>query len=219
MDLTEYKTRFSGRDDAAPGWDAIEDSLKRLYGEQEPWHWGTVIKGFLGGPDPIDGVSAYQSNASGTPHFHFCSFGFTSLYYDEQSVGKDFSRFGFELTFRLANKGETQDQLVWVCSLIQNLGRYIFQSGKWFEEYHWIPANGPIYLDSDTDLVGLVCVLDPELQPIDTPHGRVEFLQLVGITSAELEDIKANRRTSKAVADSLREGNPLLITDLGRRST
>lgn len=203
---------------AAPGWDAIVSSLSKVYGEQNPWHWGTLIKAIFGGPDPIDGISAYQSNASGTPHFHFCSFGFTSLYYDEESVGKEFSRFGFELTFRLANKGEQQDEVVWVCNLIQNLGRYIFESGKWFEEFHWIPANGPIYLDSDTDIVGLICVLDPELPPIDTAHGRVEFLQLVGITSAELEDIKAKRRTSKEVADSLRVGNPLLITDLARRS-
>src|SRR5205085_4438852 len=152
-------------------------------------HWGTLISGRLGGPDPIDGISVYESNASETPHFHFCSYGFSSLYYDEKSVGGDFSRFGFELTFRLLNKGEKKEDLLWVCNLIQNLGRYVFESGNWFEEHHWIPANGPIKLEYDTDMVGLIFVLDPELPPVETPHGRVDFLQMVGITSAELEDI------------------------------
>lgn len=218
MDLPEYKKLFPDPDSAAPGWDAITQSLAQIYGDVEPWHWGTVIKGFLGGPDPIDGISAYQSRAADVAHFHFCSFGFSSLYYDEEDVGKEFSRFGFELSFRLANRGEGRDDLIWVCNLIQNLGRYVFDSGKWFEEYHWIPANGPIRLDSDSDIVGIVFVADPELPATDTPHGRVEFLQMVGITSRELDDIKEQRRTPRDVIEDLRAGNPLLVTDLTRRT-
>lgn len=76
----------------------------------------------------------------------------------------------------MASQGEERDELVWVCNLIQNLARYVFESGRWFEEHHWIPANGPIKLDTDTDMVGLIFVRDPELPPTDTPHGRVEFL-------------------------------------------
>lgn len=216
MDINEYKALYAGKE-ASPGWDAIDRSLSYIYGKQEPMHWGTIIKAFLGGPDPIDGISAYESDSSSIPHFHFCSYGFTSLYYDEESVGKDFSRFGFELTFRLAKHGETRDDLVWVCNLIQNLARYVFESGKWFEEYHWIPANGPIKLESDSDMVGLIFVRDPELSPIGTPHGKVEFLQMVGVTALELEDIKSKRRTAQDVIASLQEGNPLLVTDLNRR--
>jgi len=218
MELSEYKALYADQE-AAPGWDAIDQSLCRIYGKQEPMHWGTVIKAILGGPDPIDGISAYESNAAPIPHFHFCSYGFTSLYYDEDSVGKDFSRFGFELTFRLVNRGEERDELAWVCDLIQNLARYVFESGRWFEEHHWIPANGPIKLDTDTDMVGLIFVRDPELPPMDTPHGRVEFLQMVGVTTSELEDIKAKRRTVQEVAAFLREQNPLLVTDLNRRDS
>ena len=216
MEIAEYRALYANKE-ATPGWDAIDRSLSRIYGKQEPMHWGTIIKAFLGGPDPIDGISVYKSDSSTDPHFHFCSYGFSSLYYDEESVGKDFSRFGFELTFRLANHGEERDDLVWVCNLIQNLARYVFKSGKWFEEHHWIPANGPIKLDYDTDIVGLIFVQDAELPPIDTPHGRVEFLQMVGVTTLELDDILSKRRTAQDVAASLRKGNPLLVTDLNRR--
>lgn len=216
MELTEYKALYADKE-ATPGWDAISKALSLVYGDQEPMHWGTIIKAMLGGPDPIDGISVYENNALPIPHFHFCSYGFTSLYYDEESVGKDFSRFGFELTFRLANRGEKRDDLVWVCDLMQNLARYVFKSGRWFEENHWIPANGPIKLDSATDMVGLIFVKDPELPPIDTPHGRVEFLQMTGVTTLELEDIKSKRRTAQEVASSLRAKNPLLVTDLSRQ--
>ena len=217
MDVTEYRNLYAKKQDAAPGWDAIDRSLAKIYGKTEPWHWGTLIKRSLGGPDPIDGISAYENSSGDTSHFHFCSYGFSSLYYDEDAVGKDFSGFGFELTFRLANKGEGRDELIWVCNLIQNLGRYVFESEKWFEEYHWIPTNGPVKLGSGTDIVGLAFVRDPENPAIDSPHGSVEFLQIVGLTTKELEDVRSNRRTCEEVVTSLRQTNPLLITDLNRR--
>ena len=216
MEIAEYRALYADKE-ATPGWDAIDKSLSSVHGAQEPMHWGTIIKAMFGGPDPIDGISVYEINALPIPHFHFCSYGFTSLYYDEESVGRDFSRFGFELTFRLANQGEGRDDLVWVCNLIQNLARYVFESGKWFEENHWLPANGPIKLGADTDIVGLIFAQDPQLPPIDSPHGRVEFLQMTGVTARELEDIRAKRRTVQEIAASLRKANPLLVTDLSRR--
>ena len=48
--LAEYKRLYGGRDDAAPGWDAIDACLREVYGDQEPRHRGTVIKHVLGGP-------------------------------------------------------------------------------------------------------------------------------------------------------------------------
>ena len=152
-----------------------------------PRHWGTLHKAMLGGPDPIDGISAYESNAGGISHLHYCTYGYSELYYNEDTVGKDSSRFGFEMTFRLASSlPPREDESNWVWNLLQNLARYVFQSGKWFEEYHWIPANGPIRLESDTDIVGLVFVLDPELAPVESPHGRVEFIQTLGLQAASL---------------------------------
>ena len=100
MDVEEYRRRFNSEKDS-PGWDAINSALNSVHNSQEPKHWGTVIKHMLGGKDPLDGISAYTSSSGDIEHLHFCSYGFTSLYYDEESVGGDFSRFGFELIFRL----------------------------------------------------------------------------------------------------------------------
>ncbi len=216
MDSAEYKRVYGGRDDASPGWDAIDARLREVYGEQEPRHWGSVIKYALGGPDPLDGISAYECRDGGIPHLHFCTYGYSSLYDDEESVGGEFSGFGFEMTFRLATPLPPPEEPHWVLNMLINLSRYVFQSRRWFEPYHWIPANGPIRSDYPTGLVGLAFLLDPALAPIDTPHGRVEFIQAFGITAGELERIKSGAATCQQVIEGHQQGNPLLVTDLDR---
>jgi hypothetical protein len=219
MDLAEYKRRYGDRDGSTPGWDAIDARLGEVYGSQEPRHWGTVIKYMLGGPDPIDGVSAYECTDGGVSHLHLCTYGFSSLYYDEESAGGESSGFGFEMTFRLATPLPPPEEPMWVCNLFQNLARYVFKSGRWFEAYHWIPANGPIRAEYPTELVGLAFLLDPVLGSIDTPHGRVEFIQAFGITARELEQIKSKDLTCEQIIERHRQTNPLLVTDLDRQDT
>ncbi|MBP5660438.1 MAG: suppressor of fused domain protein, partial [Lachnospiraceae bacterium] len=36
---------------------------------------------------------------------------------------------------------------------------------------------------------GFICIKDPTVETIDTPNGRVEFLELVGMTDAELKTL------------------------------
>jgi hypothetical protein len=216
MDLDEYKRQYEGKD-TAPGWDAIDSRLREVYGEQAPRHWGTFIKYMLGGPDPLDGISAYECSGGGYEHLHFCTYGYTSLYYDEEAVGSDYSRFGFEMTFRLATQLPPAEEPIWVCNLLQNLARYVFESGKWFEPYHWIPANGPIRADYETDIVGLAFLSDPTLQTAHSPHGRVDFIQAFGITQSELDSFADTKQTAEALIEPHRKTNPLLVTDLSRR--
>jgi hypothetical protein len=72
-------------------------------------------------------------------------------------------------------------------------------------------------LEYETDIVGLAFTLDPELQPIESPHGTVEFIQAFGITSAELASLKARSRSSQEIIEEQRRSNPMLVTDLDRR--
>ena len=53
---------------------------------------------------------------------------------------------------------------------------------------------------------------------IDTPNGRVEFLQMVGITQRELGWLRKDPTTQcvERLINMMREDNPLLITDLKR---
>lgn len=214
MTKEEYQQKYTEED--AVGWDFISDHLDKLYGEQEPQHFGNSIPYSLGGQNPLDGLSVYNSNNQ-TDHFHIVSYGFSDLYYNEEAFDHNFSGYGFELTMRLKKQGD--ENIHWAMNLMNNLAKYVFDSGKWFEEFHFIPTNSPIRLDYDTDLVGIAFVIDPELGSIETPNGRVDFLQMVAITQKELDMLWENPKTAETakLIEELRKDNPLLITDLDRK--
>lgn len=216
MTLEEYKAQFSTEDGV--GWQCIDKVFEQLYPGQEPQHFAPPVHYMLGGEDPLDGISIYQSKKQ-ADHYHFVSYGLSELYYEEESAGGEFSKWGFELTFRLKPFPEDNGEPGWVLMLMQNLARYVFNSKRWFEEYHFIPANGPVRLDTATDITALAFITDPEAGTIDTPHGTVTFLQMVGLTSAEYEQLQQNPQTTetKKLLDQLKEQNPLLITDLLRK--
>lgn len=196
------------------GWDAIDREMSRIYGDQEPKHYGTIISYALGGPDPLDGISAYKAETP-EPHWHFVTYGFSELY-DKESDNAEESGFGFELTFRLARKEEEEEPPAWALNLLQNMGRYVFNSGNVFRAGDHLDANGPICLGADTLLTALAFVEDPELPAIDTPNGRVEFLQMVGMTGDELEATQA--WNTLGVLSTGLPYMPYYITDLERDS-
>lgn len=214
MDLDTYKKIFSEED--AVGWDVIDEVVDALYPNQEPTHYAPDFPASLGGDSYLDGISVYQSDKQ-EPHFHFVTYGFSNLYYDEKSAGGDYSGFGFELTFRLKKTGGKN--VTWAINFLQNIAKYVFTSGNYFEPYHVFPANSPIRLDYNTELIAVAFVLDPELGEIETPHGTVQFLQAVGITSQEFQMLKKDFSIGKVeeLMGHLRKDNPLLITDLDRK--
>lgn len=224
MKLTEeeYRQKFNEEDDV-PGWDAIDEALEKVYGDKEPRHYGTIISYALGGEDPLNGISVYD-NQEQEFHRHIVSYGMSELYYSPESVENEFSGWGFELTFRIVpfegdkDTDEAKNEPNWAIGLMQNLARYVFESEKWFEAYHFIPANGPIRLDTDTKMVAIVFVPDPQLGTIDTPHGEVAFLQMVGLTQEEYDWLLEDPTTDRVeqLINLMREDNPLLITDLKR---
>lgn len=214
MELSEYRERFTAGE-SSPGWDAIDQAVKPLYPGQEPRHLAATPHYSLGGNDPIDGISFYAAEHDGQHYTHVVSYGFSSLYYDEESAGGEFSRFGFELTFRVAPFEGDRDGPIWAANLIQNIARYVFSKNTWFEPNHYMDGGGPIRLGTDTDLTALAFIEDPELGSIDTVHGRVQFLQIVGLTTGEFERARSGIGVPKLL-EPLREHNPLLITDLSR---
>jgi suppressor of fused len=195
----------------SPGWDAINAALEPLYGATEPLHWGVILHARIGGPDYIDGISAYRSPAY-APHWHFITYGFSELYSKESDV-PDVSGFGFELTFR----NKSPDAPMWALGHLQNLGRYVHQTGNAFAAGHYMNLNSAIALRVQTDIRAITFVHDPQLpETIETPNGSLQFLQVVGITLDELQAIKCwnSGKFLAAASDYL----PGFITDLDRKS-
>ena len=226
MTVQEYEAKFS--EDDAQGWDSITSALGKIYDPANERHYASRLHASLGGEDYLYGVSIFDS-IEGVPHRHLVSFGMSELYYDPQSSQGEFSGWGFEFSMRVAPFADdpgskSSDGSVvphepfWAISLMQNLAKYVYNSKKWFEAYHFIPTNSPLRLNTDTKLIGVAFAPDPVLGGIDTPNGRVEFLQMVGITQRELEWLRKDPTTQRVeqLIDIMRKDNPLLITDLKR---
>lgn len=195
------------------GFDAIAEVMQRLYPHQEGIYYGTIIPYALGGNDPLDGVEVWKSDR-GIPHWHYITYGFTELY-EKESDDPEVSGYGFELTFRL-KRGEEEQPPAWPVSLLQNLARYVFSSGNVFGPGHHMNANGPIALETDTQLTALGFRVDSELGKLDTPNGHFTFLQVVGLTEEEMDAMMC-WNGEKFLAE-LEKQIPLCITDLFRTS-
>ena len=201
-------------DPEAIGSQAIDDALQPLYGTTSPLHYAPPVPASLGGPDPLDGISVYRSGAFGD-HWHYVTYGFSELY-DKETDDPEVNGYGFELTFRLrADAEETPPS--WPLNLLQNLGRYVFSSGNVFEAAHYMDLHGPIMAGSDTAVRAIAFAHDPQLpREVATPHGSLQFLQVVGITLDELSTIK--RWNAETFLQLAARRLPGLVTDLERGS-
>jgi hypothetical protein len=174
-----------------------------------------MIKYCIGGPDPLDGISLYE-NTEPRPHYHLISYGLSDLYKKSEGTDPGISGWGYEFTMRVAMDPDSNEPPYWAINLMQNLARATFEGGSIFGPLHSIDCNGPIRQGSSTMLSAVMFVVDPELGEIETPHGKLQFLQLVGITADELRT--KNMWDANRIVELLSRNNPLKITDLARRS-
>lgn len=186
-----------------------------MYGDQEPGHYATnmIARAMFGGDQYLDGCSLYTSAKS---YKHLVSFGMSELYGDEEAYGGEFSKWGYEMTMKLA---ETENEAcLWAIEVLSNLARYTFQSKSWFEPYDFVVGNGEtIHIGHPSKIIALVIVPDTEISGRDTVHGRLDFLQLVGITENELQAIKGRSREERErFVKAMQQDNPDLITDMAR---
>jgi hypothetical protein len=197
----------------APGWQAIEARLASVYGEQQPKHWGTIMRYSEGGPDPLDGISAYS--ADDPPHWHYVTFGFSELY-QKTSKNLDESGWGFELSLRLLGGKKDKSPPEWPVLFLQKLARYVFNTGNAFDDEHYIAWGGPVTSEVATKLAAVVFSADPVLGAIKTPNGKLKFLRVIGAT-AEEHAFAAEEGPDKLLALLLKD-NQLGVVDLKRKS-
>lgn len=201
----------------APGWDEIEDAFKAVYGDQEPAHFGTVItsRAMFGGNEFLDGYSAYQS-AKG--YSHVVTFGMSELYADESRLGGQYSKWGYEMTVKLADTAP-QD-CIWAMNMMGNLARYTFQSERWFEPGQYVgSAKNPQSVNlgkPESKITSLLITNDTEIPTKQTIYGELAFLQLVGITTHELQTIMQDRSLVPVLLENLKQDYPDLQVDLNR---
>lgn len=217
---SEYRRRAEAEEDWAPGWDAVTEAFDGAHPGVEPAHLATHLpaRAMFGGPEYLDGVSLYPTRF-GTQHL--VTYGMSSLYTAPESYGGEFSGWGYELTMQVA--ADTAEESHWAVSVLGNLARYTWTSRKWFEPFQAVPGrHEAIKQGSDSALTGLLIVADPLVPGGDTVHGRLDFLQLVGITQDESDWLVTDGAAGlpercRTLADRIAAaGNTHFVTDLSR---
>ncbi len=218
MTRDEYVKRAAETGDWAPGWDAIDACLEKLYPGQEPRHYATTMidRAIFGGSAYIDGYSVYQATGG---YKHVVTYGMSELYANVEAFGGEFSRWGYEMTIKLPVA--TDDACLWALDMLGHYARYTYRQGAFFEPLQFIGNHGvPIKADSGTHLTAFMVVNDTELQGMDTIHGRLDFMQLVGITQAELEALMDDPANAARLVERMKlDGNSMLLTDLTRQKS
>ena len=214
MTKEEFEKRINEDQEYAPGWDAIEESFSKVYGDQNPKHFGTIMtsRAIFGGNEYLDGYSIYTSKNG---YKHIVTFGMTELYGNIEAFGGEWSKWGYEMTIKLNE--EKEENCMWAINMLGNLARYTFESKDYFEAYHYTGNHGEsLHKGVDSKITALIFVPDTEIESIDTVYGKVEFLQIVGITEDEYNWVKANPGKIEELIELMKKDNPYLVTDMKR---
>lgn len=177
-----------GEEISAPGWDAITEAFRKLYpGQENPIHFGALIPWRLGGPNPLQGVSAYD----GGDFFHLVTYGLTDLY-EKEGTDPEYSGYGYEFTLKLRKTGleDVHAELGGIAGILQELAKLTFENGEQFYPNEYIYTGQKTGMDraGTSRLTGFITARD-EAGTIETPNGKVDFVKLVGATDAELRAI------------------------------
>ncbi|MEV0839214.1 suppressor of fused domain protein [Actinocatenispora sera] len=197
----------------APGRDAIDGVLAGLYGDDEPLHADAAGAAGSTGAGVLEQISAYP-RIEPVPHWHLISYGMTELY-EKTSDNHRHSGCGFEFTLRVARAPTEIEPPTWALNLLRYLAEHQAEIDAWWSSRP-VRLGGPIAPNLDTQLRAVMFVGDPELPWIETVHGDLGFLQVVGLT---LDEVQAAELWSVASFEKLFATKfPLYVTEPSRAS-
>lgn len=137
----------------------------------------------------------------------------------------EYSGYGFELTFKLKmteeqKKRKKKDldakdkELKNICSIFQELARYVFETGEIFQanEYIWTGQKEGIDANKKSKITGFITTMDIAGE-ISTPNGKVQFIELVGATDKELKSIDSGKLKVEELLKKLKTD----VTDYNRK--
>ncbi len=199
---------------SAQGWDAITEECERVYPNQKnPKHYGTLISYRLGGKDPLDGISVYD----GGDYWHFVTYGLSELYDKEIDI-KEVSGYGMEFTFKLKkdNYENEENEIRCVCGILQTIARITFTKGELFNPFEYLYTGQTVGIDYNqkSNITGFITIPDNKFREIDTPNGKVYFVEFIGVTDNELKAINSKEIRVKELYEKLGSD----ITDYNRQS-
>lgn len=192
LDERGFKVEDGEGMDGVFGWDAITEAFEKLYpGQENPKHYGTLISWRFGGDDPLPGISIYD----GGDYWHFVTYGLSEVY-EKETNNEEISGYGMEFTLKLKkgnsnNEEEEEDEIKGICSILQSIARITFTQGEIFHTYEYLYSGQTEGVDvkMKSNITGFITIPEPKCESIDTPNGKVKFVELIGVTDGELKSI------------------------------
>ncbi len=196
------------------GWDAITELCDKAYPNQtDPKHYGTLISWELGGNDPLKGISVYD----GGDYWHFITYGLSELY-EKKSKEKEVSGYGMEFTLKLKkDKYEDEEKEIrGICGILQSIARMTFVNGEIFRAYEYLYTGQTTGIDwnQKSNITGFITIPDDKFHEINTPNGKVKFVEFVGVTDSELKAIINKNISIKGLYEKIGSD----ITNYNRKS-
>lgn len=187
-----------------PGMDALWSALAAAYPAAEG-RWARAAE-----EQSLVGFAIHRGEQP-VPHWHIASFGLSELG-DKETDDPAVSGCGYELTCRVPVSASPEPP-IWACELLLNLADYVLKTGMPLGPGDNFDMGGP---QLGGLLSALVFAADPLVRSVDTPNGRVDWVQAIGITADEHEAVRGWNGDSFVAL--LAQRDPLLMTDPDRRS-
>lgn len=194
----------------APGWASLDRAVAVAHRGQTPHQFTSQTAYDLESTNPLPAISVCSGDDPA--HWHYITYGLTELF-EKSSRYPSVSGFGFELTLTVP-RGEEEIPPSWPLALLQGIGGHVLSGHGALDSGHLIDLGGPLRPEPTTALTGVLCVPDPRLGKIETPHGSALFMALFGLTANELETMASWSLEQKV--GLIRDVAPLALTDPDR---
>lgn len=123
-----------------------------------------------------------------------------------------------EFTFRLKkeNYDNEEEEIKCICGILQSIARITFKNGEIFKPYEYIYTGQTTGIDSQakSNITGFITIPDIKANSLNTPNGKVDFVEFVGVTNDELKAIMNNQIRVKELYERLQTD----ITNYTRKS-
>lgn len=169
----------------SPGWALVDEIFDRLYPGQMPRHVAPKIHpqhDLRPDRSPIEGTHVFDAGAA----WHYVTLGLTDLH-EKSDPESEVSGLGCELSMRVAKRGEG-DPPLWPVVLLGLVAAHVAGGARIAQAVSF--RTGPFEgAPRDSELEGVVALLDPEIPAARGPFGKVWIMLLVGLTGGELDGI------------------------------
>ena len=202
-EVSEDNTFSTAKKTQLYGMEAIDKEVESVYPSNSlHTNYVALERWDLGGTEPLDRVTIHD----GGDYYKYVTYGLTELY-DKESKDKTKSGFGMEFTFKLKKAAfkDEEKELKNVVEVLQTIARSTILHGEIFKPYEFVYTSQTEVMDTEqkSNISGFIIVPDKELESLNTPYGRIDFLAFIGVTKEELLAIRKQEITVKELYEKL----------------